>query len=189
MAEPLDILDTQVLVYCANDAERWASEIYDDVLAGERVVYLPRYVTTEFYQVMERSRGQTGANVAWEHLTALWDAPAAVVPHPNRFRVDVESIRHHATTRTLAAECDVQPKDAPILAAAYRIAEFVETYDPPQHSRAGIPNEPEEFALKQLLNEAGVDRITSRIVTHDGGFGDVDFDAIGLDRVTAHRVP
>jgi|GEM_PF-5125737 len=189
MAENLDILDTQLLVYMANESEPWATDIYEEILDGERIVFLPRYVATEFSEVMVRNRGAEGRNLTWEHLTALWDAPAAVTPHPNRFRVDVRSVRNHATTRTLAAICDMEPKDAPILATAYRLAEFIRAYDPPNHSRGAIPNEPEEFRLKRLLNEIGVDTITSRILTNERDFVGVDLDAIGLDSVIVTQVP
>lgn len=189
MVVDVDILDTQLLVYMANEAYPWATELHEEILAGERVVYIPRYVTTEFYQVMKRNRGTDGENIAWEHLTTLWDTPAAVVPHPNRFRVDVESIRHHATTRTLAVTCKMEPKDAPILATAYRLAEFVEAYDPPAHSHEAIPNNPEEFRLKRLLTQADVQSITSRILTHEQDFVGVDLDSIGLDKVRIKRLP
>lgn len=185
----LDILDTQLLVYMANEAEPWATELYNEILDGERIVFVPRYVATEFHQVMKENRGKKGADIAWQHLISLWEAPAAVVPHHNRFRVDVDAIRHHATTRTIATICDMEPKDAPILATAYRLAEFVDVYDPPNHSQAAIPDHPEEFRLKKLLAEAGVDTISSRILTHERDFVGVDLDSIGLDRVSVKRIP
>jgi len=189
MVATLDILDTQLLVYMANEATPWATEIHEEMLAGERIVFLPRYILTEFYDVMSRNRGDEGQNIAWEHLTTLWDTPAVVMPHPNRFRVDVDTIRHHATVRALAAVCDMEPKDAPILAAAYRLAEFVEAYDPPNHSEEAIPTEPEEFRLKRLLNEIGVDTITSRVLTHERAFVGKDLDSVGLDKVEVERIP
>lgn len=189
MPVDLDIPDTQLLVYMTNETEQWAADLYDEILDGERIVFVPRYVVTEFYQVMDRNRGAKGRNLAWEHLVSLWDTPAAVVPHPNRFRTDVDTIRHHATTRTLAAVCEMEPKDAPILATAYRLAEFIEVYDPPNHSQSAIPDKPEEFRLKKLLTEVGVDTITSRILTHEHDFVGVDLDSIGLDRVSVERIP
>lgn len=185
----LDILDTQLLVYIANETEPWALELHEEILAGERIVFVPRYVATEFYQVMERNRGGDGMDIAWDHLMSLWDMPAAVMAHPNRFRVDVSTIRNHATTRALAATCDMELKDAPILATAHRLAEFVESYDPPDHSHQAIPYEPEEFRLKRLLNEVGIGSITSRILTHERNFVGVDLDSTGLDTVTVKRVP
>lgn len=189
MAAALDILDTQLLVYMANEEEPWATAMHDEILAGDRIVFIPRYVATEFYQVMQRNRGSKGQDLAWEHLVALSEAPAAVAPHHNRFRIDVDAVRNHATTRTLASTCDMQPKDAPILATAYRLTEFIEAYDPPNHSREGIPDEPEEFRVKQLLNEVGVDSITANILTHERDFVGVDLDSVGLESVTVERVP
>lgn len=189
MAVDLDIPDTQLLVFMANETEPWATEIYEEVLDGDRIIFLPRYVATEFYRVMERNRGGEGADIAWDHLTTFWETPSAIGPHPNRFRIPVDEVRNHATTRTLAASCKMEPKDAPILATAYRLAEFVATYDPPAHSRGGIPNEPEEFRLKQLLTDAGVDEITSRILTNERDFVGTDLDAVGLENVAVEQIP
>lgn len=189
MEATLDVLDTQLLVYMANEAEQWAVDLHEEILCGERIVFLPRYVATEFYQVMERNRGDDGMDLAWEHLTTLSETSAAVVPHPNRFRVDVNAIRHHATTRTLAAVCKMEPKDAPILATSYRLAEFIEAYDPPNHSQEAIPNDPEEFRLKRLLNEVDVDTITARILTNETDFIGVDLNSVGLDKVTVKQIP
>lgn len=189
METDLDILDTQILVYAANDETSWATDLHDEILDGERIVFLPRYVLSEFYQVMVREQDSTGKDLAWEHITALWDSPAAVMCHPNRFRVDVGAMRHHATARTLAAVCEMEPKDAPILATAYRLAEFVEAYDPPHHTQQAIPNSPEEFRLKRLLNEAGVDSITSRILTNENNFVGVDLEDVGLESVSVKRIP
>ena len=189
MEATLDVLDTQLLVYMANEAEPWAVELHEEILQGERIVFLPRYVATEFYQVMERNRGEEGADIAWEHLTTLSETPAAVVPHPNRFRVDVHAIRNHATTRTLAAVCDMESKDAPILATAYRLTEFIEAYDPPNHSQEAIPNDPKESRLKRLLNEIGVDTTTARILTNETDFIGVDPDPVGLDTVAVKQIP
>lgn len=189
MEAPLDVLDTQLLVYMANETEQWAVDLHEEILHGERIVFLPRYVATEFYQVMERNRGEEGADIAWDHLTTLSETPAAVVPHPNRFRVDVQAIRNHATTRTLAAACDMEPKDAPILATAYRLTEFIDAYDPPNHSQEAIPNAPEEFRLKRLLNEVDVDTITSNVLTNETDFIGVEPTSVGLDAVTVEHVP
>lgn len=185
----LDLLDTQLLVYVANEAEPWAVDLYEEVLRGERIVFLPRYVATEFYRVLERTRGREGVNTAWEHLTTLYDAPAAVAPHPNRFRVDVDAARNRATTRTLAVICEMEPKDAPILATAYRLSEFVRTYDPPRHRRAAVPDGPEEFRLGRLLDRVGVDTITARILTNETGFVGADLADIGVDTVAVETVP
>jgi len=189
MPDELDILDTQLLVYMANETEDWAVTLYEEILSGDRVVFIPRYVATEFHEVMERNRGSKGANIAWEHLISLWDAPAAVMPHPNRFRVNVDAERHHATTRALASICEMEPKDAPILAVAYRLAEFISAYDPPDHSQQAIPENPEEFRLKRLLNRVGVDEITSRILTNETDFIGVDPAQIGLENVTVSEFP
>jgi predicted nucleic acid-binding protein len=189
MSVDLDVIDTQLLVYMANEAQPWATEIHDEILAGERIVFIPRYVATEFYQVMERNRGSAGQDLAWDHLITLSDTPAAVVPHPNRFRINVDEVRHHATTRALAARCDMQPKDAPILATAYRLAEFIDAYDPPNHSQDAIPNDPEEFRVKRLINEIDVDSITSRILTNERDFVGVDLDSVGLEKVSIERIP
>jgi predicted nucleic acid-binding protein len=173
----------------ANEEEPWATEIYDEILDGERIVYIPRYVLTEFHQVMLRNRGRKGEQLAWEHITSLYDTPAAVTPHPNRFRVDVDAVRHHASTRTLAAICDMEPKDAPILATAYRLVEFIENYDPPTHSSSAIPKEPEEFRLKRLLNEVGVDSITAQILTNEQRLVNADLNQIGLGEVEVTQLP
>mgnify|MGYP000597847912 CR=1 FL=1 len=61
MEGTLDVLDTQLLVYMANEAEPWAVDFHEEILRGECIVFLPRYVATEFYQVMERNRGEEGA--------------------------------------------------------------------------------------------------------------------------------
>lgn len=189
MDAELDVLDTQLLVYVANETEPWAVELHEQVLRGERIVFLPRYVATEFYRVMRRNRGEKGADIAWDHLSTLNEAPAAIAPHPNRFRVDVRAVRNHATTRTLAAICQMEPKDAPILATAYRLTEFVEQYDPPDHSREAIPDEPEEFRLGRLLDEAGVNTITARILTNEAEFVGVDLADVGVDTVSVESLP
>ena len=63
MEATLDVLDTQLLVYIANEAEPWAVDLHEEILQGERIVFLPRYVATEFYQVMERNRGEEGMHL------------------------------------------------------------------------------------------------------------------------------
>jgi predicted nucleic acid-binding protein len=189
MHATVDLLDTQLLVYIANEQESWAVDIHEEMLAGKRIAIVPRYVATEFYRVLRRNRGRVGANVAWEHLNTLYDAPGAVSPNPERFRVDVDTIRKHATTRTLAAICEMEAKDAPILAAAHRYAEFVNSYDPPNHGPAGIPDEPEEVRLAGLCGESNADAITLRILTHEDGFVGADLEALGLDDVRVARVP
>ena len=60
MEATLDILDTQLLAYMANEAEPWAVELHEEILQGERIVFPSQYVATEFYQVMERNRGEEG---------------------------------------------------------------------------------------------------------------------------------
>ena len=83
----------------------------------------------------------------------------------------------------------MEPKDAPILATVYRLTEFIEAYDPPSHSQEAIPNDPEEFRLKRLLNEVGVDTITARILTNETNFTGVDPDSVGLDTVAVKQIP
>ena len=189
MSATLDILDTQLLVFMANESKPWAVDIHEEVLGGDRIVFLPRYVATEVHQVMKRNQGEEGVDIAWRHLTTLNETPAAVTPHPNRFRVNVHGVRNHATTRTLAAVCGVEPKDATILATAYRLTEFIERYDPPNHSREAIPRTPEEFRLKRLLAEVGVETITARILTNERNFIDTDSSSLGIGAVEVSRVP
>lgn len=189
MDSTLDILDTQLLVFMANGSHSWAVEIHEEILNGDRIVFLPRYVATEFHQVMERNQGEEGVDIAWNHLTTLSETPAAVAPHPNRFRVDVHRVRNHATTRALAAVCEMEPKDAPILATAYRLTEFIEQYDPPVHSREAILRAPEEFRLKRLLTEVGVDTITARILTNETDFTNTGISRLGIEEVEVKRVP
>jgi hypothetical protein len=42
MDSTLDILDTQLLVFMANRSHPWAVEIHEEILDGDRIVFLPR---------------------------------------------------------------------------------------------------------------------------------------------------
>jgi predicted nucleic acid-binding protein len=189
MPEHVEIIDTQILVFAAHETEQWAVDIYEEILDGERVVYVPRYVLTEFAQVLFRGGGNDERDIVWNTVTALSDTPAAFTSHPNRFRIDVDAARHQAETRALATVCDMQPKDAPIVAIAHRLAELVDVYQPPTHPEFAIPQQPEEFELLQRLKEAGVNSIVSRIVTNENDFVGEDLNDVGLSDVEIETVP
>lgn len=179
----VDIFDTQIWIYIATEQYDWAADLFEELLAGDRIVYLTRYIATEFYDVMLRNQGVTGQDMAWEFLQSLWEIPAVIMPHPNSFRVDVEQRRQQAETQALAAICEMEPKDVPIVADAYRLAEFVGEYNPPEHPRAAIPQDPEEFRLARLLHDADVSEIIARIQTYEREFVGRDLAKIGLEGV------
>lgn len=185
----LDIPDTQVWVYAANQQHQWAVDIYEEVLNGQRIVYISRYIAAEFYQVMIRGQGQTGRNKAYSHLINLWQTNAAIVPHPFVLSgYNLTDIRYNARTVLLQEITGTPWTDTPILADAYRIADLVAHYNPPS-SQPHIPHYPEEFRLLDYLDDAGVNRVTSRILTNDNPFAAINPSTHGITNVEIEKVP
>lgn len=82
MTVDLDILDTNIWYYAVNGQYPWAVRYYDEVIAGDRVVYVSRYIAAEFYRKMAQTRGTEGKDLAYDHLKTLWEADAAFAVHP-----------------------------------------------------------------------------------------------------------
>lgn len=185
MGIPLDILDTQILVYGATGAEQWAEKRYQALIDGDAIAYVPRYVLSEFQTVLPREHRARARPI----LLELWDRPNVFCAHPNEARaLPKEQLRNHTVTQTLARVCQMEPEDAPILAEAVQLATFV-------NSRLGggdvSQNSPEEWRLLSYL-EANLPQkksITPRILTNEKRFLKGDLANIGLDSVTVKRVP
>ena len=174
---------------CLYETDEWATALHDQILDGRRYVYVPPYVTTEFHRVMSREQGVKGKRLAWNHLATLYEADAAAAPHHNRFRVDTARVLRRDTCQTVAAICEMDNKDAPILAAAHSASALVSEYDPPSRRQTDVPNGPPEFELVRQCRDAGIDDVSVRILTNETDFVGVDPQAVGLDRVSVSHVP
>lgn len=80
----LDVIDTNVWVQAINWETDWAEELYDEVVDGNRFVYLSRYIVSEIYEVSVRERGEDGAEDARLHLSTLYNLDSTVMPHPKK---------------------------------------------------------------------------------------------------------
>jgi predicted nucleic acid-binding protein len=189
MRVTVDLLDTQLLVYAANETDDWATTLHRQILGGQRYVYVPPYVTTEFHRVMSREHGARGKRLAWNHLVSLSEADAAAAPHHNRFRVDRARLLRQDTCQTVATICEMDNKDAPILAAAHSASTLVSEYNPPSRRQTDVPNGPPEFELVRRCRGAGIDEVEIRVLTNETNFVGVDPQVVGLDRVSISHVP
>jgi predicted nucleic acid-binding protein len=196
----IDIFDTQVWVYAANNSYTAggesnsypsAVEMYMEVVDEERAVYVPRYVLAEFYNAMdEMNRSDAHENCVRLHKS-LEKSTTAFVPtvevgahRPYRNNVSIR--RRQPETTALAEALRMQPKDAPIIAVAQRLPEFVRQYDPPNHTDIAIPQEYEEYQLISALKRAGVSDISTRVVTYERDFVGVSalpFSDVSVDRI------
>lgn len=185
MGVPLDILDTQILVFGATGAKQWAEERYQTLINSDRIAYLPRYVLSEFQTVLPREHKTRARPI----LLELWDRPNVFCAHPDEARaIQKEQLRNHTVTQTLARVCSMEPKDAPILAEAVQLAAFV-------NSRLGgggvSQNHPEEWRLLSYLERKLPQgkTITPRILTNERGFINGNLANLGLGNVTVKRIP
>lgn len=186
----LDIPDTQIWIFAANQSEQWAVDIYEEVLNGNRVVYVPRYIAAEFYDVMERVQGATGRNKAFEHLLNLWKAPAAFSPHPfllSGYRL--QDIWHNARTSLLSAITDASRSDAPIIADAYRMAELVDSYNPPNSWPHAVPRYSEQARLLRHLHTNNINQIVSKVLTNDKPLSQINLSKLGINSVEIEKYP
>jgi predicted nucleic acid-binding protein len=185
----VDVIDTQILVYGANRQESWAETILDELLEGSRVAYVPRYVLAEFSRVLVDEFRQSAREV----ITGLFESDTVASAHVRQTeQLDVETTRNTATARALAQVCGVEPKDAPILAAAAQLYEFLQTADP----YADTVRYPEQHVLLSIIREAGYDptEITPRILTNEKSFvkrplDDLRLSGLEVERVSGHDVP
>jgi hypothetical protein len=82
----------------------------------------------------------------------------------------------------------MEPKDVPIVADAYRLAEFVREYKLPEYPRAAIPQDPDEFRLARLFHDENISEIISRIQTDEREFVACDLAKIGTEGVDAGHI-
>lgn len=209
----LDVIDTNVWVQAINWQTDWAEELYDEVVAGNRFVYLSRYIVSEIYEVSVRERGEEGAEDARLHLNTLYNLDSTVMPHPqeviappdmtnlyggpvNQRRtspLQITRIRHNPFSLLLEGVFDsLERGDAPILADAYKMALLSEQDSGTHRKQIADPvliRRPEEMRFFNRLRDNGVDSITSRIVTNDGSFSDVNPSSVGIDNVVVEDLP
>lgn len=102
------------------------------------------------------------------------------------YRGNVEIRRRQPETTALAEALQMQPKDAPIIAVAQRLPEFVRHYDPPNHTDIAIPQEYEEYQLISALKSADVSNISTQVVTYERDF--VGVSSLPLSNVSVVRL-
>ena len=196
----IDIFDTQVWVYAANnsystsgesDSYPSAVEAYTEVVDEDRAVYVPRYVLAEFYNAMnEMNRRDAHENCVRLHRS-LEKSTTAFVPTVEvgahrPYRESVSIRRRQPETTALAEALQMQSKDAPIIAIAQRLPKFVRQYDPPNHTDIAIPQEYEEYQLISALKRAGVSDISTRVVTYERNF--VGVSSLPFSNVSVARM-
>lgn len=191
MPATLDIPDTQVWIYAMYENRSFpgALDLYNEVLSGERLVYVPRYVLTEVYSAARKIDQSSGHDRAFRFHRVLSNADSVICPdHDSRrgFRVDLDEKRRQPETTALAAALDMEPKDAPIVAIAHRLPSFVAAHDPPTHGARGIPRGSVEYELVSFLERADVSRISTRVVTCEKDF--VGVDQVPLDFVSVQSI-
>jgi len=209
----LDVIDTNVWVQAINWDTKWAEKLYDQVVDGRRFVYLSRYIVSEIYEVSLRERGEKGAEDARLHLSTLWNLDSTVMPHPqevitppdmtdlyggpvNQRRtspLQITQLRHNPFSLLLEGVFDgLERGDAPILADAYKMALLSEQDSGAVQKQIADPvlvRRPEEMRFFHRLRENGVDSVTSRIVTNDSSFSDVDPSSVGIENVIVEKHP
>ncbi|WP_276279895.1 hypothetical protein [Halorussus caseinilyticus] len=209
----LDVIDTNVWVQAINWQTDWAEKLYDEVVADQRFVYLSRYIVSEIYEVSLRERGKEGAEDAQLHLSTLWNLDSTVMPHPqevitppdttdlyggpvNRRRtspLQITHLRHNPFSLLLEGVFDsLERGDAPILADAYKMALLSEQGIGTHRKQIANPvlvRRPEEMRFFNRLRDNGVSNLTSRIITNDGAFSDVNPSSVGIDNVVVEEYP
>lgn len=209
----LDVIDTNVWVQAINWQTDWAEKLYDEVVDGQRFVYLSRYIVSEIYEVSLRERGEEGAEDARLHLSTLWNLDSTVMPHPqevitppdmtdlyggpvNRRQtspLQIMQLRHNPFSLLLEGVFDnLERGDAPILADAYKMALLSEQDSGTHRKQIADPvlvRRPEEMRFFTRLQDNGVRGVTSRIITNDGSFSDVEPSLVGIDNVVVEEHP
>lgn len=185
----LDIFDTNIWYYAVNQQHQWAVEYYDEVIAGDRVAYVSRYIAAEFYRKMAQTRGSEGKDLAYNHLETLWDADAAFSVYPYVLSgYELKEIRYNPRNLLLSDVLGVDYGDAPIIADARAIAQLVSTFDPATYATHNISNYSEEYRLLKYLHEAEISEINARILTHENNFVEGDLTTFGIDNVTVETI-
>ncbi|MEZ3116355.1 hypothetical protein RYH80_10585 [Halobaculum sp. MBLA0147] len=184
MSTPVDVLDTQILVYGATESEQWAVDILEELLCGDRVAYIPRYVLAEFARVMRTEFVEPARFV----IESLGRSDTVAAAHIRQVAdIDIPTTRNTATARTLARVCDMEPKDAPVLAAAANLSEFLTTVNT-DHSNVRLA---EAYVLLNILDRAGVnpDQVYPRLLTNEQPFVGRPLSDLRLGRLTIKHVP
>lgn len=190
MVIDLDIFDTNIWYYAVNRQHEWARTYYDEVVAGERVVYVSRYIAAEFYRKMAQNRGAEGKDRAYNHLKTLWEADAAFSVHPYVLSgYELRDVRYNPRNLLLSSLTGTDYGDAPILADAYAIAHLVSTFDPDTYETHNTSNYSEEYRLLKYVHESGIPEVNARIITHENEFAQTDRSTLGIDGVTIKTVP
>lgn len=190
MTADLDVLDTNIWYYAVNQQYPWAVEYYEDVIAGDRIVYVSRYIAAEFYRKMAQTRGTEGKDRAYDHLQTLWNADAAFSVHPYVLSgYELREIRYNPRNLLLSDVLGVDYGDAPIIADAHAIAHLVSAFDPATYATHNTPNYSEEYRLLRHVHDSGIDEITARIVTRENDFVETDLTTFGIENVEIQTVP
>lgn len=107
--------------------------------------------------------------------------------------LQISRIRHNPFSLLLEGVFEnLERGDAPILADAYKMALLPEQDGGPHRKQIENPvlvRRPEEMRFFNRLRDNGVDSITSRIVTNDGSFSDVNPSSVGIDNVVVEGYP
>lgn len=209
----LDVIDTNVWVQAINWKTDWAEKLYDEVVDGKRFVYLSRYIVSEIHAVSLRERGRKGAEDARLHLDTLWNLDSTVMPHPQEVLaspdttdlyggpvgrrrtspLQITQLRHNPFSLLIEGVFEnLERGDAPILADAYKMALLSEQGIGGHQKQIASPvliRRPEEKRFFDRLRNNGIRGLTSRIVTNDSSFSNVDPSAAGIDNVVVVECP